>query len=113
MRRAIGIAFHGDGGHGDRWKCGELRFDRLVSGLALGETEAPAVVMDRDGDMVRIVESLGAAREGRVVELPLRRGRLPDQPGEIVRVFLVSRAAALGGEVELVPPGELGLGWER
>jgi hypothetical protein len=39
--------------------------------------------MDHDRDMVRMVESLGAAFEGRVVEVPLWRSELPDQPGEI------------------------------
>ena len=63
--------------------------------------------------MVRIVERRGAAIEGGVVEVPLRRGELPDQPGEIAPVLVVARAAALGGEIVLVPPLQLGLRRQR
>ena len=37
VRRAVGIAFHRDGGHGDYGTLGELRFEVLVSGLAIRE----------------------------------------------------------------------------
>ena len=38
---------------------------------------------------------------------------LPDELRELVPVFVVARAAALGGEIELVPPFELGLRRQR
>jgi hypothetical protein len=66
--------------------------------------------VDHDADVVRIVEGRRAAREGGVVEVPLRRRDLPDELREIVAVLLVTGPAALGGEVELVPPLQLGLG---
>src|SRR5207247_6589648 len=42
-----------------------------------------------------------------------RRRELPDEFGELAPVLLVSRAPALRGEIELIPPLELGLGWQR
>ncbi|MNF82325.1 hypothetical protein D3C84_646280 [compost metagenome] len=63
--------------------------------------------------MVRVVQRLGAAVEGRVVERPFRRSQLPDQLGEIVGVFLVTRAATVRGEVKLIPPLQFSLGRQR
>ena len=87
MRRAVGVAFQGDGRHGDDGRCGELLFEIDIFRLALGEAQAPAVIVDDDRDMVRIVERGRAAIEGRVVEIPFRRSELPDQLGEIVVYF--------------------------
>jgi len=64
--------------------------------------------VDRDGDVIPVLEGLRAAIEGGVVELPLRRGQLPDQLREIMRVLRVACAAPLGREVELVPPLQFG-----
>ena len=63
--------------------------------------------------MIRIVEGRRAAIERGVIEGPLRRRELPDELGKIVRVFLVAGPAALGGEIVLVPPFELGLRRQR
>src|ERR1700733_9301617 len=63
--------------------------------------------------MVGVFERLRAAVEGRVIELPLRRGELPDQLREVVPVFLITLLAALGREIELVPPLQLGRRWQR
>ena len=79
-------------------------------GFARGEAEAPAIIVDHDGDMIGIVEGRGGALERGVVEIPLRRGELPDQLGEVAPVFLVARPAAFGGEVILIPPGSSALG---
>ncbi|MCY1405604.1 hypothetical protein D9M71_208480 [compost metagenome] len=38
---------------------------------------------------------------------------MPDQLGEVVGVFRVSGATAVGGEVELIPPLQFRLGWQR
>src|SRR5207249_4702365 len=46
--------------------------------------------------------------KGGVVEVPLRRGDPPDELCEVVPVPVITGAAALGGEVVLVPPLELG-----
>src|SRR5262249_59485746 len=65
------------------------------------------------GDVSRMVEGGGAALERGVMEVPLRRGGLPDQLGELAPVLVIAGAAALGGEIELVPPLELGGGRQR
>jgi hypothetical protein len=79
----------------------------IVFRLALGQAEPPAIIVDRDGDVVRIVERRRAPVERRVIEVPLRRSQLPDELSEVVSVFVVSCPAAVGGEVVLVPPLEL------
>ena len=50
--------------------------------FAVRQAEAPAVIVDRDADVIRVVEGGGAALERGVVEVPFRRGGAPDQPGE-------------------------------
>ena len=92
---------------------GKLLFQVVVSRLAFGEAEPPAVIMDRDVDVIRIVERRRRAIEGGVVKVPFRRGELPDQFCKIVPVFLVAVAAAFGGEIILVPPLQLGLRRKR
>src|SRR5262249_57355312 len=104
MRRAIGIAFEGDSGNRDGWRGGETLLELVVFRLALGQALAPAVVVDHDGNVIGVVEGGGAAVERGVVELPLRGRQLPDELREIAPVFVVAGAAALRGEVELVPP---------
>ena len=79
MRRAIGVAFKGDGGHGDGGEFGQPLFQFVVFRLARSQTKPPAIVVDHDGDMVGVVEGRRAALEGGVIEIPLRRGELPDQ----------------------------------
>jgi hypothetical protein len=64
--------------------------------------------MDDDADVIRVVEGRRRAIERRVVEVPLRRGDLPDELVEIVRVPLVAEQAAFGGEIVLVPPAQFG-----
>src|SRR5262245_61322754 len=83
-------------------------FQIVVFPFALGEAEPPAVIVDRDRDMIGIVECFRAAIEGGVVKLPLRRRELPDQLREVVTVFVITFAAALGREIELIPPLQLG-----
>src|SRR4051812_44059539 len=83
MRGAIRVAFERDRRHRDGRKLRELLLERIELRLAFGEPEAPAVVVDGDGDVVRVVERRRAALEGGVVELPLRRSDLPDELGEL------------------------------
>ena len=64
-------------------------------------------------DVIRVVEGRRAALERGVVEVPLRRGELPDELGEVAPVLVVAGPAALGGEVVLIPPWELGLRRQR
>ena len=78
---------------------GKPLFQIVVFRLALGQAEPPAVIMDHDGDMIRIVERCRGAIEGGIVEIPFRRSELPDQFCKIVPVFFVAGAAAFRGEI--------------
>ena len=64
--------------------------------------------MDHDGDVVRVVEGRRAAIERGVVEVPFGRGLPPDELRKVAPVLVVADQAALGGEIELIPPLELG-----
>src|SRR5271165_7547806 len=66
-----------------------------------------------DADVIWIVEGRGGAIERRIIELPLRRGDLPNESGKIISVFLVAGPAALRGEIILVPPLVLSLRRQR
>src|SRR5215813_3958971 len=63
--------------------------------------------------MVRIVEGGRAAIESRVVEIPLGRSGLPDQPRELTPILFVAGTAAIRRKIELVPPFVLGLWRQR
>src|SRR5580692_2226990 len=68
--------------------------------------------MDRDVDMIRIVERGSAAGECGIVEVPLGRSQLPNQLRKLAPVFFVAGAAALRGEIELIPPLKFSL-WRQ
>src|ERR1700680_4302325 len=78
VRCTIGIAFKGNGGHGDDRSFGKPLFQVVIFRLAFSQSEAPTVVMDNDVDMIRIVESGCTAIERGVSELPLWRSELPN-----------------------------------
>ena len=113
MRRAVRIALERDGGHGDHRRFCEPPLQLVVLGLTFAQTEPPAIVVNGDLDVIRIVEGCRAALEGGVVEGPFRRGGSPDQLRELAPVLVITGAAALGGEVVLVPPLQLGLRRQR
>src|ERR1700727_1432021 len=79
MGSTVGVTFEGDRGHGDDGATGESLFQVVVLRLALGHAEPPAIVVDHNADMIWVVKGRGAPAERRVVELPSRRGRLPDE----------------------------------
>src|SRR5215471_18375865 len=106
MRRAVGVALHGDRGHVDDRTCRKPLLDIVVFTLAVREALPPAIVVDDNGNMVRIVEGGSGAIERRVVEFPLRRSELPDELVEVMPVLVVAVAAAVGRKIELVPPLE-------
>src|ERR1700722_12296659 len=54
MRGAIRIAFHGDGREGDRRAGEKLVLELVVLRLTLSHIDPPAVVVDHDGDVVRV-----------------------------------------------------------
>lgn len=56
MRRSVGIALKRDGRHGNVRTLRQPLFQIVVLRLTIGQAEPPAVVMDNDGNLVRIVE---------------------------------------------------------
>src|SRR4051812_26748480 len=113
MRSAVRIALHRDGRNGNDRGRGEEGFNFSESGLTVRQAEAPPVIAHHYRDVVGILESRGRAFEGRLAEAPARRRKLPDEACEVAPVAFVAEAPALGREVELVPPGELGRRRER
>src|SRR4029450_9529766 len=106
MRRAVGVSLKRDRGDGDDRTRGEPPFEIAEPALPVGEAESPAVVVDHDRDVIRVLERLGTALEGLVIEVPPWRRCVPDQLGELIPVLLVAGPSALGREIELVPPRE-------
>src|SRR5688572_21547687 len=104
MRGAVGIAFKGDRGDGDHRALGKALLQLIILRLALGQALPPTIIVDHDADVIGIVEGDRAAIEGGVVEVPIWRSGAPDELGKLAPVFLITRSAAFGGEVELIPP---------
>src|SRR6476661_4535062 len=111
--RAIGITFKGNGGHRDDRTFGQPLFQIVIFRLAFSQALSPAIIVDRDRDVIRVVEGRRAAIERSVVEVPFRRSLLPNELGKIVPVFLVAGLTAFRGKIELIPPLELSLWWQR
>src|SRR5206468_6950809 len=113
VRSAVGVAFEGDRRHADDRPSGEPLLQVVVFRLAVGQSQPPAVVVDHDLDVIRVVERRRAAVEGGVVEAPPRRSGSPNELRELAPVPLVTDPATFGGEVVLVPPLELSLWRQR
>src|SRR5262249_24663139 len=111
--RTVGITFKRNGGHRYDGKRGKPLFQIVIFRLALRQAEPPAVVMDHDADVIRVVEGRGTTIERGIIEVPLRRRELPNELREVVSISVVAGPAALGGKVILVPPLELGLWRQR
>ena len=109
----IGIAFQRNRGHGDVRTRGEPLFQLIVVRFAFSQSEPPAIIMDYDADVIRVIEGRGAAFERGIIEVPFRRSALPDELGKVVPVLLVAGPAAFGGKIILVPPLELSLWRQR
>src|SRR5215470_11877284 len=101
MRSAVGVTFHGDGRNGNDRRFREALFDVVVLALTVCESEAPAIVVNDDGDVVGIVECRGAAVVRGVAKVPLRRSELPDELRKVVTIFFVAGAAAFCSEIKL------------
>jgi hypothetical protein len=72
------ITFKGNGGHGYDRTFGQPLFQIVVFCLAFSQAEPTAAIMDRDGDMVRVVQGRCAAIKRGIIELKLRRSGLPN-----------------------------------
>src|SRR5208337_1109079 len=79
MRCTIGIAFEGDGGDADGGTRGKPFLQFVIFLLAFRQAKPPAVIVNDDGNVVRVVESRCAAIEGGIVEVPFRGSKLPDE----------------------------------
>ncbi len=110
MRRAIGIAFHGDSRHGDDRALSEPLLQIVISRLAFNEAKTPTVIVNHDLSMIRILEGSCAAIERGIVEVPFWRSELPNELGKIVSIFFIAGLAAFGRKVILIPPGSSALG---
>ena len=111
MGRTVGVALEGDRGHGDDRGFGEPILQLGALGFALGQAQTPAVVVDDDVDVIRVLKRRRAAIKGGIVKAPLRRSRAPNQLGKVTPVPAVTGPTAVGGEVVLVPPLALSLWW--
>ena len=90
-RDAIGITIKGDRGHSDDRTFRKSFFQIVVLWFAGSQAEPPAVIMDHDADVLRVVEGRCAAIERGINEVPFRRIDLPDEIREFASVFLVAR----------------------
>ena len=72
MWGTIRITFQSDGWHRDWRECGKPLFQIVILRLAFGKSQAPAIVMDHNADVIRVVEGRRTAIERGVVEGLLR-----------------------------------------
>ena len=68
MRRAIGVALEGNGRHGDDRRFGKPLFQIVVFWLTLREPKSPAIIVNHDGDVIRVIERRRTAVESGVIE---------------------------------------------
>jgi hypothetical protein len=69
--RAIGIAFKRNGRNRDDWTLGKLPFEVVVFRLTFCQLEAPAIIVDHDGDMIGVIKG-GCGAKGDPVEIARR-----------------------------------------
>jgi len=79
MWRAIGITFKRNGRHRDDWTFGKPLFQVVVFRLTFCQAEAPAIIVDYDGDMIGVIKGgCGAVKRG-IIESPFRRSQPPNE----------------------------------
>jgi hypothetical protein len=82
MRSSVGVTLKGNSRHRDDRTYGESVFKIVVFRLTICESEPPAIVMNDNRNVIRVFEGRRAAVERGIIELPLRRSRLPTSPAE-------------------------------
>jgi len=102
--RAVEIAGNGDRGHSDDGRFKQFLFQIVVPWLAFSQAQPPAVIMNDDADVIRVVEGSCCAIERSIVEVPRGRGVLPDQLIKFVPVFCLAEFATLRSKIVLIPP---------
>src|SRR5258705_11598589 len=101
VRRAVGVAFKCDRRPRDPWSRTKRFFKFVIFPFAISQSEPPAIIVNRDPDVIRILERRSAAIEGGVIEVPLRRSELPNELREIMSIFVVPSPTAFGSKIEL------------
>src|ERR1051325_5634349 len=89
MRCTVGIPFKRNGGHSDNRKFRKALLQIVILRFAFSQSEPPAVIMNDDAHVIRIVEGCCATLECGVVEFPFRRSDLPDELVKIMPVFVI------------------------
>src|SRR5262249_57457692 len=100
------------------WECdsgdwGGVWLQNVVAGVGFSQTQPPAVIMDDDVDVIRIVKGRGGALKRSIIKIPLRRGALPDELVKIVPILVVAEPSALCRKIILVPPSPFGYRRQR
>ena len=62
---------------------GQAFFEIVVWRFALGEAEPPAILVEDDADMIRIIERCRGTVKGRIIEVPFRRSDLANELVEV------------------------------
>ena len=71
MRRSVGITLKSNRGYRDYRTRGQPRFQLVIFRLTFSQTKAPSVIVDHDGNVVRILKGSCAATERGMIEIPL------------------------------------------
>jgi len=90
---SVRVTFHRDRGQGNGRTFGKPLLEMVILRLTFRNADPPAVIVNHNGSMVRVVERRCRTIESGVVEIPLGRRKLPDEFVEIVPVLLVASLA--------------------
>ena len=99
----VGVAFHGDGRHGDGRKRRQPLFEVVILPLTIRQAKPPAIVVHHDVHVVGVVERRCCAVIRSIVEVPLWRCLAPDELIELVEVFRITGLSDWRGEIILIP----------
>src|SRR5579863_1361662 len=113
MRRTVRVPFHCDCRHCNHRTRGQSLLQFVVLRLALRQADSPAVIMNHNVHVVRILKRCSGTIQGAIVEVPPRRSELPNELRKVASILVVTRTPAVRREIELIPPGQFGLRWQR
>src|SRR5262245_51158380 len=82
-------------------------FKPVVLGLTFSKPEPPTIIMDHNGDVIRIFESRRTSIKRSLVKVPFWGSGSPDEFCELTSKLLVAQLSAFRRKIELVPPLEL------
>src|SRR5947209_11156363 len=101
LRRAdtVRLAMERNCRHRNSRLGGQALLDGFEIGVADRVPETMAVRVNGHFHEIRIIERSCRAREGRIIERPVGRPQLPDQPAELAAIGGETGAPALGVEI--------------